>query len=255
MTIKDEAFSGSSDWQVNRIGNNSMRGRFRDGPASYRPNDGYFTSTSLVGATRCKFGQTTGADCGYITSVSYQPGYIPSANATFVVVHGATDMASPGDSGGPVYAGQVAYGIVSGVLNDVDLIYGQGTYAFAGGRLPVQASDLVSGETLVSGEDRNSFDRRFRLVMQTDGNLVLYKNGVATWATSYFSGFTFVRGSRAVMQTDGNLVVYSPSNVALWAASWNGLVASSGSEAIIQDDGNFVIYSASGVAKWATYTS
>lgn len=55
------------------------------------------------------------------------------------------------------------------------------------------------------------------LAMQSDGNLVLYSNGVAYWATGMKGA-----GSYLVMQTDGNLVMYRPSGnsrVAVWASN------------------------------------
>jgi hypothetical protein len=42
-----------------------------------------------------------------------------------------------------------------------------------------------------------------RLIMQDDGNLVLYKGSLARWASN-----TVGCGNKAVMQSDGNLVVY-----------------------------------------------
>ena len=54
------------------------------------------------------------------------------------------------------------------------------------------------------------------LAMQSDGNLVLYSNGAAYWATGMKGS-----GSYLVMQTDGNLVMYRPSGnsrIAVWSS-------------------------------------
>lgn len=195
-----------------------------------------------------------------MTSTTFQPySEIPGATATyFMVDSGNTDMASMGDSGGPVFLGNDGDGVVSGTVdsNNVDDMYYTGSnYVWKNGRQILRANDMGSGETMPGGWDRYSFDGRFRLVMQNDGNFVLYKNGGATWATSFYSGFSPVSGSRAVMQGDGNFVVYSPSNSIRWAASWYGLVTVSGSDLVVQDDGNVVIYSPSGSPRWATGTS
>jgi hypothetical protein len=93
-----------------------------------------------------------------------------------------------------------------------------------------------------------------RLVMQTDGNLVLYRNsdGKALWASNT-SGHP---GAYATMQSDGNLVVYKPGGGALWATGTNG---HTGAYALVQNDGNLVVYKpgggpTTGGALWATGT-
>lgn len=59
-------------------------------------------------------------------------------------------------------------------------------------------------------------------VMQGDGNLVVYKNGVALWSTNTHNN----PGSRVIMQHDGNLVVYNPANRALWESGTRQLECS-----------------------------
>lgn len=105
---------------------------------------------------------------------------------------------------------------------------------------------LLPGQTLASGKEIRSPDERHRLLMQTDGNLVVYGPNGARWSTG-----TFVAGSRAVMQTDGNLVVYDAYNVARWQSGTNGY---SQSWLALQNDGNLVIYDATGVARWSIGT-
>ncbi|GHG61484.1 hypothetical protein [Streptomyces griseocarneus] len=86
-----------------------------------------------------------------------------------------------------------------------------------------------------------------RLVMQTDGNLVIYDEfNRARWATG-----TVGQGWRAVFQTDGNFVVYTRSNRAVWASNTDG---HPGSRLVVQDDGNVVIYDGSR-AIWASGTN
>jgi hypothetical protein len=84
-----------------------------------------------------------------------------------------------------------------------------------------------------------------RLVMQTDGNVVLHSTGGALWATN-----TVGRGGKYLqMQTDGNLVLRSASGAALWTNGRSG----SGSELVMQADGNLVEYIA-GHAVWSSGT-
>ncbi|MEV6400028.1 hypothetical protein AB0M39_35440 [Streptomyces sp. NPDC051907] len=86
-----------------------------------------------------------------------------------------------------------------------------------------------------------------RLVMQSDGNLVIYDEfNRARWASN-----TVGQGWTARFQTDGNFVVYTRSNRAVWASNTAGRP---GSRLAIQDDGNVVIYDGSR-AVWASGTN
>jgi hypothetical protein len=84
----------------------------------------------------------------------------------------------------------------------------------------------------------------FNLIMQSDGNLVLYDYFAAIWASN-----TVGRGHHAVFQTDGNLVVYAANGTPVWASN---TCCRSGSVFMVQDDGNAVIYNG---AAWATNTA
>lgn len=117
--------------------------------------------------------------------------------------------------------------------------------------LPVAASNgakvgLAPGEVLTAGQTINSPNGRYRMVMQGDGNLVLYVHGKALWS-SVTNGNP---GAFVGMQGDGNLVVYSAGKVALWAS---GTDQRPGSRLYLQDDGNAVIYEGSR-ARWASNT-
>ena len=73
-------------------------------------------------------------------------------------------------------------------------------------------SDSTTGRNRIVNESR-------RLIMQDDGNLVLYNSTGATWALNS-QGVTD-RGPgpwRAVMQTQGNLVVYDSTGTARWSS-------------------------------------
>lgn len=109
------------------------------------------------------------------------------------------------------------------------------------------------------------------LVMQTDGNLVLYTNGKASWASNTHGN----PGAKALLQDDGNFVVYSSAGKALWAshtfakellayldgddvgltgleAGW--YLANNGYKLLMQTDGNLVLYSRTR-ALWSTRTN
>jgi len=101
--------------------------------------------------------------------------------------------------------------------------------------LPVASLD--PNESLDLGEYVESPDERFRLVYQSDGNLVLYRVGVGALWSSQTSGSS---AGYAIMQTDGNLVVDNASETAVWSSNTSG-----NDDAIlaVQSDGNLVIYS------------
>ena len=110
---------------------------------------------------------------------------------------------------------------------------------------------LNPGETLsgVQSQSIRSPDGHFILVMQGDGNLVLYGPSGALWSSTTNGS----PGAYAGMQgTDGNLVVYNAQNQPLWSS---GTAGHPDSRLAVQNDGNAVIYSPGGIALWATNTA
>jgi hypothetical protein len=112
-----------------------------------------------------------------------------------------------------------------------------------------QIDVLPSNQTLSAGQSLVSFNVRFRLAMQGDGNLVLYGNNMRPLWASNTSG---TGANRVVMQGDGNLVVYTASNKAVWDSHTAGQGAS---RLVMQDDGNLVVYNSSNTPTWYTRTS
>lgn len=72
---------------------------------------------------------------------------------------------------------------------------------------------LRPGQGLGTGDAVSSCDGSLVLIMQDDGNLVLYNAAEALWA----SGTAGSGATRAIMQFDGNLVVYDGSSDAKWS--------------------------------------
>ena len=112
---------------------------------------------------------------------------------------------------------------------------------------------LYAGDEL--GPNESIASSTVRLIMQYDGNLVLYNilTGQPLWASG-------TRGDNTVvMQGDGNLVIYPTDQVgnaslAEWATNTYGY-----NVLVVQDDGNVVIYPSCcigdpPVALWATNT-
>lgn len=110
-------------------------------------------------------------------------------------------------------------------------------------------SSLTANQALTVGQSIVSPNGRFDLILQGDGNLVLYGPGAAPLWSSNTHGQYAVQ--EVIMQGDGNLVMYDNSGHALWNSG------SARPNAIapfvqIQDDGNLVIYNTQSL--WSTNT-
>jgi len=99
---------------------------------------------------------------------------------------------------------------------------------------------LQAGRNLRPGQSLISEKGSTVLSMQGDGNLVLYHNNKAIWATN-----TFIANSSMAFQGDGNLVVYSPTGGVLWATNVGG-----GTVLAVQDDSNLVVYNGN-IVRWS----
>jgi len=131
-------------------------------------------------------------------------------------------------------------------------IYGAATnVAVDVGVLGLASNTLNPGQWLEVDQYLESPNRRYRVYMQGDGNLVLYdeaQSHKALWETRTWGK----PGLHAAMQSDGNLVLYmgSPSDAnAPWGSATDGIP---GSYLALQDDGELVIYQGS-TAVWDRY--
>ena len=107
---------------------------------------------------------------------------------------------------------------------------------------------LYPGEKLQPGEQLLSENKKYALVMQEDGNLVLYPIGSnAVWA----SGTNGHKVDWAVLQEDGNFVIYGEGR-ALWNSSTHGNRVA---WIVVQNDRNVVIYNPDGKPLWDTKTA
>jgi hypothetical protein len=103
-------------------------------------------------------------------------------------------------------------------------------------------SSLATGQSLVRSDGVR------RLVMQADGNLVLYSGARALWST----GTSRSAGATLRMQADGNLVLYAASGSAVWS-SGTSRVGGAGTRLVVQADGNLVLYK-DATAVWSSGT-
>lgn len=81
-------------------------------------------ANQAAGSLVCKYGVNTKYTCGYIANTTTRPiGYLTNPNATFVRVSASgVVQCREGDSGGPWFNGNTAYGITSGYTGD-DCVY------------------------------------------------------------------------------------------------------------------------------------
>ena len=110
---------------------------------------------------------------------------------------------------------------------------------------PAAADTLASGARLAVGQTLVSGNRRYRLLMQSDGNLVLYDDveRTAPWA-SHTGG---ISAGHALLQGDGNFVVYDAQGIGRFASNTTGYP---NSRLLLQNDGNLVLYDAAGQPTW-----
>jgi hypothetical protein len=105
---------------------------------------------------------------------------------------------------------------------------------------------LQAGSRLAAGQSLVSPNARYRLLYQTDGNLVLYDDVERTPAWASHTGAT-PPGS-TWLQGDGNLVIYDGQGVVRWASGTTGA-----SRLVVQNDGNLVLYDTAGRPVWDRY--
>ena len=119
LTFKNQLYSGSYDIQwhtapgftvTNKI-QVSSSGSTRNITATKHRNN------QVIGGYVCKYGMTSGYTCGYISDKNYCPAWVPSCATTYILVDntaGYSDLSSAGDSGGPWFLVNTAYGTHSG---------------------------------------------------------------------------------------------------------------------------------------------
>ncbi|AKU95111.1 Xanthomonapepsin precursor [Labilithrix luteola] len=109
-----------------------------------------------------------------------------------------------------------------------------GTTSCAG----INGITLKSGTVTPVGTSIESPNKKYQLAYQTDGNLVVYEllpSKKALWA----SGTMGATPDKVVMQADGNLVVYKSDGGVAWSSKTSG---NTGAVVSLQDDNNLVVW-------------
>lgn len=109
---------------------------------------------------------------------------------------------------------------------------------------------LRANELLAPDESVDSPNAQFRFTHQADGNVVLYRqrDRKPLWASNTAGQKT----ERLIMQGDGNLVLYVPGGRPIWASNTPGQL---GNFFKLQDDGNAIVSDAAERnARWSSNT-
>ncbi|MCW2530234.1 MAG: mannose-specific lectin-like [Pseudonocardiales bacterium] len=110
--------------------------------------------------------------------------------------------------------------------------------------------DPACGELFGGQEHGTLVSGNYRLLQQTDGNLVLYASGRAIWQTGTYGN----PNAHTVVQGDGNLVTYSGTGRVLWQSQTAGTNPGNHQVTLtMQSDRNVVLY-VIGPAVWQTHT-
>ena len=113
---------------------------------------------------------------------------------------------------------------------------------------PNYSSNMTSGQAIATGTQIMSKNLKYRLIIQPDGNMVLYSNSTPIWHT-HTAG---AAGPTLVMQSDGNLVLYATGTKPVWNSQ---TVTGQHSMLQLQEDGNLVMYASGNIPRWSTNTS
>lgn len=112
---------------------------------------------------------------------------------------------------------------------------------------PTGSHVLSVGKKLMAGQKMYSQNGNYYLILQSDGNLVLYrKDGKVMWNSKKSAKSP----GYVTMQSDGNLVSYDKFDTPIWSSGTNGW---NGAYAILQNDGNLVVRNTKGQPVWSAF--
>jgi streptogrisin C len=116
-TFQSETFDADQDFQWHTTPLTEVPEFYADLTTSARVLTGKrLRSSTAVGNTACHRGKTSGYSCGSVQSTTFQPTYTGACNgftctSTYISVTGSGLACAGGDSGGPWFNGQTAFGL------------------------------------------------------------------------------------------------------------------------------------------------
>jgi hypothetical protein len=110
---------------------------------------------------------------------------------------------------------------------------------------------LIAPQELPVNGSLFSSNGRYQLILQNDGNLVIYDLQVNHHPAKWASGTNGKAVSKAIMQDDGNFVIYGFPN-AVWAT---GTFNQPGAWIILTDEGNLMVIRQIRNAIWSSGTA
>ncbi|HEX2095337.1 MAG TPA: hypothetical protein VHG28_23275 [Longimicrobiaceae bacterium] len=124
LPFQSEAHGTYYDVQWHTAPGFTVRNLLYDGLGTRSITATWGRTSQNVGDYVCHYGKTTGYGCGTIVDKSYTRSTVPNSTATWIRVHeDGVDLSSPGDSGGPWFLSNYAYGIMGCEINTTDACY------------------------------------------------------------------------------------------------------------------------------------
>ncbi|KAK4185373.1 bulb-type lectin domain-containing protein [Podospora australis] len=115
--------------------------------------------------------------------------------------------------------------------------------------MPGHRNTLGKGESLGPQESLWSSDGRVEAKYQGDGKLAVYRDGTCIWQST---AEQVPNPKSLVMQEDGNLVIYDQAGKATWHTDTADSSPGAHHILCVQNDGNLVLYK--GEPIWSTNT-
>ncbi|KAJ3310136.1 hypothetical protein HDU76_003439, partial [Blyttiomyces sp. JEL0837] len=131
---------------------------------------------------------------------------------------------------------------------------GDALIGFQGTSTPVQGNSLLSDcNDPNSCKNALTFGVRWAWTLQTDGNLILTDNGIAIWQSG-----TSNKGTAPyslIMQDDGNLVIYDTKHAAIWASNTYAPGVNENHCVMLKNDRSLVMYDSLCNVVWSQATA